>query len=110
MTTQMLAVHLQDLVPEARQTNIADAMVKGLQVDSRKVQPGDCFLAFPGHAVDGREYIKDALARGAVAVVAEAQGLQQAGELPIVAVDNLQRRLEEIAGRFIVIPQQQCHW
>lgn len=100
MTTQMLAVHLQDLVPEARQTNIANAMVTGLQVDSRKVQPGDCFLAFPGHTVDGREYIKDALARGAVVVVAEAQGLQQESELPIVAVDNLQRRLGEIAGRF----------
>lgn len=100
MTTQTLAIRLQELVPEVRHANIADALVTGLQVDSRKVQPGDCFLAFPGHTVDGRDYIKEALKRGAVAVVAEARGLQQIDKLPIVAVDNLQRRLGEIAGRF----------
>jgi UDP-N-acetylmuramyl tripeptide synthase len=37
--------------------------------DSRQVQPGDLFLAYPGDLADGRRYIGDALARGAVAVL-----------------------------------------
>lgn len=40
----------------------------GVADDSRQVQPGDLFLAYPGDLADGRRYIDDALARGAVAV------------------------------------------
>lgn len=41
----------------------------GVADDSRQVQPGDIFLAYPGDLADGRRYIADALARGAVAVL-----------------------------------------
>ena len=37
--------------------------------DSRQVQVGDLFLAYPGDLADGRRYIDDAIARGAIAVV-----------------------------------------
>ena len=40
----------------------------GVADDSRQVRPGDLFLAYPGDLADGRRYIADALARGAVAV------------------------------------------
>ena len=40
----------------------------GVADDSRQVRPGDLFLAYPGDLADGRQYIGDALARGAVAV------------------------------------------
>lgn len=40
----------------------------GVADDSRQVRPGDLFLAYPGDLADGRRYIDDALARGAVAV------------------------------------------
>ena len=39
-----------------------------------QVRPGDLFLAYPGDLADGRCYIADALARGAVAVVWQAGG------------------------------------
>src|SRR5665213_209512 len=39
--------------------------------DSRQVGPGDLFVAVPGLAADGRRFIADAAARGAVAVVVE---------------------------------------
>ncbi len=42
--------------------------------DSRQVRPGDLFLAYPGDFADGRAYIGDAIARGAVAVVWETAG------------------------------------
>ncbi len=48
--------------------------VSGLAVDSRKVRAGDCFIAYPGHASDGRRFIAAAVEKGASAVLAEAAG------------------------------------
>jgi UDP-N-acetylmuramoyl-L-alanyl-D-glutamate--2,6-diaminopimelate ligase len=44
--------------------------VAGIASDSRKVQPGYLFAALAGSKADGATYVADALARGAVAVVA----------------------------------------
>ena len=38
-----------------------------LTVDSRQASPGSAFIAWPGAAVDGRRFVPDALAQGAVA-------------------------------------------
>ena len=38
-----------------------------LRTDSRQVQAGDAFIAWPGAATDGRSHVADALQRGAVA-------------------------------------------
>ena len=46
-----------------------------LRTDSRQVQPGDAFVAWPGAAVDGRAHVGDAFARGAVACLVEAEGV-----------------------------------
>lgn len=46
-------------------------VARRLCADSRRVQPGDIFVALRGARVDGRAFIADALARGAAAVVAE---------------------------------------
>ena len=47
-----------------------------LRTDSRQVQPGDAFIAWPGAATDGRQYVTQALAQGASACLMEQQGLQ----------------------------------
>jgi UDP-N-acetylmuramyl-tripeptide synthetase len=46
-----------------------------LQTDSRKVRPGDGFIAWPGAAVDARQYVAAALGSGASAVLVERQGI-----------------------------------
>jgi murE/murF fusion protein len=46
----------------------------GVADDSRQVQAGDLFLAYPGDLADGRRYIADAIARGAVAVLWQPGG------------------------------------
>lgn len=46
--------------------------VKSVQIDSRKVQPGDLFVALRGTQVDGHEYIEKAIGQGATAVVCES--------------------------------------
>ena len=52
---------------------LQDPVIRGLTLDSRAVEPGFLFLAVPGARVDGRRFIAGALARGAVAVVYEAE-------------------------------------
>ena len=43
-----------------------------VQIDSRRVQPGDLFVALRGTQVDGHEYIEKAIGQGATAVVCES--------------------------------------
>ncbi len=42
----------------------------GLQCDSRSLQPGDGFIAWPGAATDGRRFVAGALAGGCAAGLA----------------------------------------
>jgi UDP-N-acetylmuramoyl-L-alanyl-D-glutamate--2,6-diaminopimelate ligase len=48
--------------------------ITGLCVDSRAVQPGNLFAAMPGAVIHGAHYIKAAVARGASAVLTDAEG------------------------------------
>lgn len=48
-----------------------DPEVGGIAADSRRVRPGDLFVAIPGVNVDGHRYIPQALAAGAAAVIGE---------------------------------------
>lgn len=53
------------------------ARVRGqLRTDSRLVEPGDGFIAWPGHAQDARRFVGAALAAGAAACVVDAKGVQ----------------------------------
>ena len=61
--------------------------VNGIQSDSRKVQPGELFLALRGERVDGHEYIPAAKEKGAVAALVS----QESGELPCIVVENTLR-------------------
>ncbi|WP_348708667.1 UDP-N-acetylmuramoyl-L-alanyl-D-glutamate--2,6-diaminopimelate ligase [Acidovorax soli] len=45
-----------------------------LRTDSRQVTAGDAFIAWPGAAVDGRAFVAQSLARGAVACLVEQDG------------------------------------
>ena len=45
-----------------------------LRTDSRQVQPGDAFIAWPGAATDGRRFLTQALAQGASACLMEEEG------------------------------------
>ncbi|MFX8712090.1 Mur ligase domain-containing protein, partial [Acinetobacter baumannii] len=44
--------------------------VAGLTSDSRKVGAGDVFVALSGTKADGAQFARDAVARGAVAIIA----------------------------------------
>ncbi|MGB5266947.1 MAG: UDP-N-acetylmuramoyl-L-alanyl-D-glutamate--2,6-diaminopimelate ligase [Polyangiales bacterium] len=56
-----------------RIAGLATQTVRGVQHDSREVTGGDLFVAVPGETHDGLSFVGDAVARGAVAVMAEQQ-------------------------------------
>ena len=51
--------------------NLAASEVLGLDYDSRRVEPGSLFFAFPGARADGRSFAQSALEKGALAVASE---------------------------------------
>jgi UDP-N-acetylmuramoyl-L-alanyl-D-glutamate--2,6-diaminopimelate ligase len=53
---------------------LAGVAMTGATDDSRQVRPGDLFIAYPGDLADGRAYIAEAIARGAVAVLWQPGG------------------------------------
>ena len=83
-----------------------------LTLDSRRVQPGDVFLALPGAQVDGRQFIDDAIARGAAAVLTEADTAVAAkvsagGPAPVIEVAELATHAGEIAHLVYGRPSEQ---
>jgi UDP-N-acetylmuramoyl-L-alanyl-D-glutamate--2,6-diaminopimelate ligase len=63
--------------------------VRGVRHDSRTIQPGDLFVARRGASADGVTYVRDALARGALAVLAERGALAALEGVPLVQVDDV---------------------
>ena len=79
-----------------------------LTADSRKVQAGSLFLAYPGEHADGRAYIPQAINQGAAAVLWERAGYSWNGEwsLPNLGVDNLRAQAGAIADAFYQHPSR----
>jgi len=86
---------------------LAERGVRALTLDSRSVRAGDAFIAWPGHAVDGRAYVAQALVAGANACLVEAEGVD-AFALPaserIAQVDGLKAATGPLASRFMGEP------
>lgn len=77
--------------------------VSGLAIDSRRLQPGEVFLAYAGDRVDGRDFVAEAEARGAAAIVAEP-GRRLAVTIPLVELPDLRRRVGVLASRMFGEP------
>lgn len=54
-------------------TELASSPVFGLEYDSRRSGPGFLFFAFPGAKVDGRKFARQAIEKGALAIVSELE-------------------------------------
>ena len=62
------------------------------ETDSRKIKPGQIFVAIKGHTVDGHDYIQDAIKNGASKVIAEH--FVDYG-IPLEVVPNTEEYLKE---------------
>jgi UDP-N-acetylmuramoyl-L-alanyl-D-glutamate--2,6-diaminopimelate ligase len=74
--------------------------VSGITADSRLVAPGYLFAALPGSRADGSRFIAEAVARGAVAVLAPTGTLWPPGvpPRPLIEDSEPRRRLAQMAS------------
>jgi UDP-N-acetylmuramoyl-tripeptide--D-alanyl-D-alanine ligase len=75
-----------------------DALVTGGAADSRNVQPGDLFTAFPGENTDGNLYVGDALRNGAVVAICERAPEGIPSQATVVVAPNATKAVGELAN------------
>ena len=68
----------------------------GIVIDSRKVEPGDIFVAIRGERVDGHQFIREVFDKGAIAVVCEEEPEELPG--PCIRVEDSLAALRQIAA------------
>ena len=73
-----------------------DATIIGLSADSRQIKPGMVFAALPGTAMDGRDFIPQAVKNGAVAVLS-VEGVKAA--VPVISVPKPRLTYSQIAAK-----------
>ncbi|MCP5107418.1 MAG: UDP-N-acetylmuramoyl-L-alanyl-D-glutamate--2,6-diaminopimelate ligase [bacterium] len=74
--------------------------VTGIANDSRKVEPGYCFVAVKGYRQDGFKYVKDAVNKGAAAVISRHKPDKKYPGVTWVQVKDERRIFSKMAARF----------
>ena len=102
-----MAAILADLVaalPHARVLGDTPLPIEAIACDSRRVVPGSLFVAYRGVARDGHAYVPEALERGAVAVVAERDLPEVAGQVPLIIVPSGREALAYLSAAWLGFP------
>ncbi len=103
--TVALKTLLDRLPASTRVVGDRDVHVTNVEIDSRKVEPGSLFVAVRGEHVDGHDFIPDAIAKGAAAIVAQ-NGAAVPSAATLVYVPDSRRALSSIAAAFYGNPSR----
>jgi UDP-N-acetylmuramoyl-tripeptide--D-alanyl-D-alanine ligase len=76
----------------------AETTFARIHTDSRTVQPGDLFWALQGERHDGHNFIRDAFARGATAMVVAEHRKPESNPGPVITVPDTLRALWDFAA------------
>lgn len=88
--------------------------IKGIAFDSRKVKPGDLFVAIRGKNSDGHDFISDSIKRGAVSVIyqkdwTEALVIREKyPEIAWIGADDTRDAIAHISARFFNNPSEEA--
>ncbi|MBN8488595.1 MAG: UDP-N-acetylmuramoyl-L-alanyl-D-glutamate--2,6-diaminopimelate ligase [Burkholderiales bacterium] len=88
--------------PDAAARWLSSWVTGALRTDSRLVQPGDAFIAWPGYATDGRRFVQAALQAGASTCLVESDGVDAFGfdDARIAVLPGLKAATPLIANAF----------
>jgi UDP-N-acetylmuramoyl-L-alanyl-D-glutamate--2,6-diaminopimelate ligase len=95
---------LLDALPDKTVHGTPPSAVARIASDSRRVEPGDCFVAIPGLKQDARRFASEAVARGATLVVTEGAPLDVAA--PQILVPSARRALARLAAVYYNHPSR----
>lgn len=93
---------LSELVPAdaACDSHFATLEISGVTADSRQTERGDLFVAIAGVKADGARFVDQAIAAGAVAVMAEHAPVHVRKDIAFVKTSNARRALALAAAKF----------
>jgi len=79
--------------------NLAERSILGIEMDSRKVQPGTLFAAVPGPRSDGLGYVAHAIANGAEAVLSQKK-VDVPRDVTLILVPDVRTALADLCCQF----------
>ncbi|HUJ94926.1 MAG TPA: UDP-N-acetylmuramoyl-L-alanyl-D-glutamate--2,6-diaminopimelate ligase [Terriglobales bacterium] len=80
--------------------------IDGLEYDSRKVKPGEVFVAMRGEASDGNKFIDRAIAAGAIAIVTDSSEEKPRAGVAWAQVPHGRRALARLSANFYKRPAE----
>lgn len=95
----MQLAKLLEVLPGCSVSGPAEVEITCLAYDSRRVRPGGLFVAIKGFVHDGHEFVPDALSRGALAIVSEAEISVPSG-VTLVRVKDSREALALLSAQF----------
>lgn len=81
-------------------TNISDLQITGITHNTKSVEPGDLFVALSGEKNHGAQFVSEAIASGASAVLTDdaGQALITDNQIPVLTVKNPRHMLGDISS------------
>ena len=103
---------LRDLTKNIRNATFCgsdEADIKGVNIDSRKIEAGHLFIAIKGTQADGHQFISKAIEKGAVAVLCEDLPQERAEGVTYIQVPSTEEVVGEVATLFYGDPSRKLH-
>lgn len=98
------------LYPYLQNNCLDNVIIQKIELDSRKINKGDIFIAIRGNKLNGNNFIYQAIENGAIAVLTESNTNESyvniINNVIIVSLNNLDKHVSEIAGRFYQHPSK----
>ncbi len=102
MTSVSLQELFNDFPLKVHEGTLDSRLISGISLDSRKVSPGDLFVATVGKQINSHQFIPQAISRGAACTVGEETGI--ALEIPYIRVENARLALAFLSAAFYRFP------
>ncbi|WP_442597593.1 UDP-N-acetylmuramoyl-tripeptide--D-alanyl-D-alanine ligase [Neobacillus sp. D3-1R] len=77
-----------------------DQIIKGVCIDSRKLEKGNLFVPFIGQNMDGHQFVEEAIKQGAAAALWQKNVPNPPVHLPIIIVEDTLTALQELAKSY----------
>ena len=103
---------LNELLSKVKSADIigdASVDITGVNIDSRRIQPGHLFVAVRGTQVDGHSFIPKAIAQGAVAVLCEDVPAEPNEGITYIKVPSTEASVGPVATMFYGDPSTKLH-
>ena len=102
-------MNLSELLKNVEVLNIigdAEAEIKGVNIDSRRIEADHLFIAVPGTQTDGHRFINKAIEQGATAILCESLPTKRTPDVTYIAVESTEDWVGEVATQFYGDPSR----